>query len=190
MMISPKEPTAIDMSLYRHYITKTVFYLVILAVSGSVLGLCVAALLVGKALLAPAGKFDAFSTDGCLGEAPYSEPMLEQKGHLKFPQSARHLWANSAASWGDCFIFLNFEIAVDDLQPFLASTYITSIEERQGNELSSFKNLFQSDASWTLDNQQIYLYGDSNNGNLITQYVVIDQSDYDFYGVYLITWLM
>jgi hypothetical protein len=171
------------MSLYRHYITKTVFYLVILAISGSVLALCGAALLVGKALMAPAGKLDAFSTDGCLGEAPYSEPMLEQKGHLKFPQSARHLWANSAASWGDCVIFLNFEIALDDLQPLLNSTSISSLEKKKGNELSSFKDLIQRDANWTFNDQQIYLYGDGSNGNLITQYVVIDQSDSDFYGV-------
>lgn len=177
------------MNLYRHYITKTFFYLGIGAVVGGVLAGCAAANPAGEAMLTPSGESGIFSTGGCLGDAPYSEPTIEQRGHLKFPPSVHHLRANSAASWEDCIIFVSFEMAVDDLQPLLDSTAVSSLEEKKGSDLSSFKDLLQSDADWTFDDKRPYRYGEGHNG-LTTQYIVIDQSDSEFCRVYLITWLM
>jgi len=78
---------------------------------------------------------------------------------------------------------------VDDLQPLLDSTAISSLEEKKGNGLGSFKNLLQSDTGWTFDDERLYRYGKGSR-RLTTQYMVIDQHDSEFCRVYLIIWLM
>ncbi len=86
-------------------------------------------------------------------------------------------------------MFVSFEMAPDDLQPFLAFTHISSLAPTQGSALSEFKGLVQHDVNWILDDNQIYLYG-KGTGRLETQFVVVDTDDPDTYVAYVITFLM
>jgi hypothetical protein len=131
----------------------------------------------------------AFDTPGgCLGAEPYSQQWIEERGELVFPESAQNITARSFASGRACTVYISFEMASDDLQPFLESTSVSSIEPTSGSGLSEFFQLVLF-VDWRLPQSQTYLYGEGGDGINDVQYIVVDPSSAEPYMVYVVTFL-
>ncbi len=165
----------------------------ILVAMAITLSVCAFASLLGLYVFAQSissiGDWLAYDS-GCLEwwGGPDDPAAVEEGANLILPPSTKNLSARSVA-FQDCIVFVNFDMAPDDLDSFLASTDVSKLDSIAGSGLGEFTNLIQNDVNWTFDDDRVYLYGKGGDSNRSWQYIVIDQTTTGGYKVYVIHFL-
>ena len=128
---------------------------------------------------------------GCLGERPFSTERIEKMANLQTPESTSDLSAYSIA-FMDCTIYVRFTIDAEELETFLASTYVTDpLQSATAAPVaaSQFDNLLDV-LMWDITPIDSFIFGHGTNGSREFQSIAVDVSNSQRYVVYVITDLL
>ncbi|MBZ0297773.1 MAG: hypothetical protein K8L99_34780 [Anaerolineae bacterium] len=166
--------------------------LILLGITIAILGMMSAvALYIFAEAVKGVGEWVSYD-GGCLSwwGGPDDPAAIETGAHLSLPSSTENLFAHSVA-FQDCFVFVSFTMVATDLDPFLASTYVSELESVTGSQLGTFTSLLGSDVDWHFVDERTYLYGEgSSNLGGVSQYIAIEVMSPMLYKVYVVTFLM
>lgn len=117
---------------------------------------------------------------------------IEVGANIILPESTDNLFADSIA-FQDCTVYVSFEMAVNDMDAFLASaSYVSELQPVTEWELIQFTRFVGTNAEWSFDSSDLtYLYGEgSSDTGLEAQYILVEHGTHDTYIVYIVSLLL
>jgi len=113
-----------------------------------------------------------------------SREQVELHAHITFPPNTDTYSAYSIRG-ADCAIYMTFDIEPNQLDTFLQSTHVNSVETASGFQLSAIANNLRIYEGKTLNTDKDYLYGEYHG--YPAQRIFFDVSNPNRYIAYVVT---